>query len=191
MPASSTWLSLLVSLPCLKASWGVNDPACKKKYCEEEMEVKDDDKMPGTLEKKKKKVYRNLNGAGWEGWRASNWPHTHKNYMEVAVRKRSDLVETSPRQETETPTPPGNTTIITCWASSALSHFLLSKKKTEQIKTDCWRRREVTLYLTLNLPTRFFFVVVVVFVFFVFYCTLSGRKKRRKETEWVHLSTWI
>lgn len=67
-------------------------------------------------------------------------------------------------------------------------HFLIFyflRKKTEQIKTDCWRRREVTLYLTLNLPTRFFFVVVVVFVLFCFFIALwvAEKKEEKKLSE--------
>lgn len=76
-----------------------------QKYCEEEMEVKDDDKMPGTLEKKKKRLEK------WKRCWGVDLATNTQNHKDVAVKNRSGFVRTAPPPSDRTPNPPVNTTV--------------------------------------------------------------------------------
>lgn len=99
---------------------------------------------------------------------------------------------------------------MTCWASSALSHFLLSKKqnKWKQEHGLVWRQRETTVDLTLDfqLPTSFLFLFCFGFFFWcccyfsLTVCTLGAEKETpsqpisppglKKKTTHLLLSVW-
>lgn len=115
------------------------------------------------------------------------WPHNHKNHIDVAVRNR-------PPTQRQT-----HNSIMTCWASSALSHFLLSEKK-KQNKTDyrLKRRRETTVDLTLNIfnfPLDFLFFLFLLFP--LTDCTLGAEKEKPSQpifsawTETKPICCWV
>lgn len=138
------------------------------------VKVKDNDKMPGTLGKKKKKRLQKPN------WRQGVDLATYtQNHIDVAVRNRTGSLKPAPTQwEKRQIHLVTQNSIMVCRASSALSHFLLSKKlnKAKTTKeTVVWWQRETVVDLTLNfqLPTRFFVL------FSLADCTLGAEKRNQ------------
>lgn len=191
MPASSTWLSLLIGgflcsspSPALKHHGGLNDPACKK-YCEEE-EMERRSKTMTNAWHFGKKTSKNLTGA-----RGVDLATYSQNHIDVAVRNGPGSLRLAPDStQWQNPKPTcWHNSIMTCWASSALSHFLLSNKqnKINIIKqTIVWRQRETTVDLTLNfqLTTRFLFFSCFVFLWLI---ALWGPKGETKSAQFLCL----